>query len=205
MNNALKITSKTISIIFHPIFMPLVGLLILFNSDVYEVSVAYEYKRYVYILVALFSVLLPASVLPLMQYWRVIKSVELNKQRERFLPLLFTSASLIVLHMLIKYNLSIRLLNYYSFVIAVVSICVLIANTFIKVSLHMSALGGLTGLIIMLSIIFKADLFLWMVAAVLVSGAVASSRLFNRAHTTAEILIGYMLGITTVFGLIFML
>ena len=75
----MKQISKVISIIFHPVFMPLVGMFILLNAGIFETNIPVEFKQHIYMFVGIFSIVLPLSFLPLLYYWRIIKSVEMNE------------------------------------------------------------------------------------------------------------------------------
>ncbi len=195
--------AKIISIILHPVFMPLAGMFVILNSGIFEANIPLEHKNYMYFFVGIFSVILPLSFFPLLYYWRIIKTSELTQKRERFLPLLFTTISLIILHVMLKRAVSVKLFNAYTFTLAIVSLSVLLINTFFKISLHLTALGGITGLIIVLSFLYNADLFYWLLAIVFISGIIGSARLYNGSHSVPEVILGYMLGLSSTFGLMF--
>lgn len=183
--------------------MPLIGMYIIMNSGIFETNVPDEFRKYIYIFVSIFSILLPISFLPLLYYWQIISSLKLTARKERFVPLLFTATSLVLLNILLTHNVPVKLFNAYTFSIASVAVLLVFANILIKISLHLSALGGIAGLIFVLSVVYNANLFLCFLLIVIASGLVATARLYNNAHTLREIVYGYILGFATTFGIIY--
>lgn len=201
----MKQITQIISLVFHPIFMPLAGIYILINAGIMETSFPAEYQRTLYLIVSLFSILLPLSFLPLLYFWKVIKSFEVNHRKERYVPLMFTSASLVFLNIMLGRVFHVTIINAYTFSIAAVSVLILFTNFILKISLHATALGGISGLILFLGLHYHANLFLLLVIFILISGIVGSSRLFLNAHVPKEIFIGYLLGLGSVYGIMFLL
>lgn len=197
--------AKIISILFHPVFMPLAGAFILLNAGIIEISLSPEHRRTIYLLIALFSILLPVSFLPLLYYWKIIKSFEVNGRKERFIPLICTATALVFLNIMLGRVLNIKLFNAYTFSIAAVSILILFVNISLKISLHTTGLGGITGLILLLAFNYQVNLTPVFIIAVTVSGLVATARLYNKAHTQLEIYLGYMLGFISTYGIMYML
>lgn len=199
----MKGISKLFSIVFHPMFMPVVGLFILFNAKIYELQLPFAHLRSIVIFVGLFTILLPLSFLPLMYYWKLIRSVEINQRKERYYPLLFTAASLVTLNILVHRYFNIEVLRAYSLSIAVTSVMVLVVNFFTKISLHLTALGGICGLIAALSVHYNLDLFYGFAGFILLSGVIGSMRQYLQAHSISEVLIGFFLGIATNFSILY--
>lgn len=200
----MKQISKIIAVVFHPVLMPLVGAFILLNSGIFESNVPLDVKKYIYLSVGLFSILLPLAFLPLLNYWKVVKSMELNDRRERFIPLIFTATSLVLLNIVLSKILPFKLMNAYTFAIATVSVLLLFANFALKISIHLTALGGITGLIIILTVVYDSNMFYWLLIVTLLSGIVASARLFTSSHTLGEVSVGYLMGLVATSGLMFM-
>lgn len=201
----MKLLTRFISILFHPIFMPFVGIFILINAGIMETSFPPEYQKTLYLIVALFSILLPVSFFPLLYYWRIIKSLEIYERRERFIPMIFTSASLVFLNIMLSRVFHVKLINAYTFSIAAVSILILLVNFLMKISLHTTALGGITGLILLLAFHYQANMFILLIIFILISGIVASARLYSKAHNQIEIFTGYFMGMVSTYSFMYLL
>jgi membrane-associated phospholipid phosphatase len=74
---------------------------------------------------------------------------------------------------------------------------VLAVSYFWKISTHLVGWGGLTGLILILSLRFHTDLMLLLIISLLLSGSVAFARLKLDAHTPMQVYTGFLLGLLT--------
>ena len=83
--------AKIISGIFHPLFMPLYGLLILFSAPTFLVYLPSEAKRILFFVVLINNVLIPLAMLPFFRYRNVITSYRIEDRNERIIPLLSAS------------------------------------------------------------------------------------------------------------------
>lgn len=197
--------AKIASYLFHPIIMPFIGVFIIYNSGIYQSDIPWEAKKFTYLLVILFSILLPLAMLSLLVYWRTIQDIHLNERRERFVPMFFSAISLIIMHIILNRLIPIRLINAFTLSMILIAFVYLLLNVLLKTSLHLIALGGITGLIAVISKVYIADLFFWLSILILVSGIVASSRIHLKAHTISEIISGYITGFSGVFCTVFFL
>lgn len=175
--------------------MPLIGMYIIFHSGIYETNIPWAYEKYTYLIVALFSILLPFSILPIFVYWKIISNLELSERRERIIPLAITSLCLILLHIFIARSIPLRIIVSFTFCSAVLSILLLLVNMLTKVSMHLMGAGAITGLIIALTFEYNINPFFWLVGIILITGIVASSRLILKAHTLPQVYIGYSVGL----------
>ena len=57
-----------------------------------------------------------------------------------------------------------------------------------------AGIGGITALIIIISVAFKSDMTLLLSLAIFISGIIASVRLALKAHTPAQLAVGYAVG-----------
>ncbi len=76
--------------------------------------------------------------------------------------------------------------------VALSCICAFIINFKWKISAHAAACGGMLAFILYIAITGLSDLFFlpWITGAVLITGAVGSSRLILKAHTIGQIIAG---------------
>jgi hypothetical protein len=81
----------------------------------------------------------------------------------------------------------------------------LIISLFWKISLHSAGIGGITGLIIILSVAYSIDMTFFLSAAILISGLIITIRLVLNTHTVLQLVAGYVLGALAVIGLMLQL
>lgn len=192
-----------ISVLFHPLLMPLLGFFVIFNCGIFEVNIPVEVLKYTYLIVILFSIFLPLSIIPFLIYWRLAQNVELNTRQERFAPTFFAALSLVVLYVIMNQKVPISLIQAFSLSVACSAIVLLFVNMFFKISMHLIGLGGITGLMAILTVEYKADLFLLLSIIILVTGLVSSARLYLQAHKPVEIVTGYLIGFLITYGVIY--
>lgn len=191
-----KKLAKIVSIIAHPLLIPILGLLIISNSGTYAADIEQRYRQFIYLSVFIFTLLLPAALIPLFYYFGMSGSLYFTGRRERLIPLYLTLIFYLTAYFFIK-QLPVSVIYQRYIFAACISMIVLTALCYFwKVSAHLVGWGGLTGLILMLSYRFNTDLMLILIIAILFSGIIAYSRLKLDAHTPAQIYTGFLLGLT---------
>lgn len=183
-----------VSVLLHPVWMPLYGLLIFFGTP-YSQIVTTPPQRYLLLAsVLFFTILIPLGFM-LVQIWRGKASgLMLPDRRERKKPYIVTFWSYVALEYLLA------LLEITPFVVLIVAgFAVVIAivygiNCFWKISAHLCGIGGLCGAFFGLSWIFYANNLPLMLTLVLLSGLLGWARLECRAHTLPQLAAGFLLG-----------
>lgn len=199
----MKYLARFFSYFLHPVLMPLIGVVIIFNSGIYQSDIPFEIKKYTYLIVALFSIIIPISLLSVLAYWNLVQNIELTERKERFFPMIFSFVSVFILHIIMRKTIPIKLLNAFTLAMTVVLLLYLITNFKLKTSLHLLGLGGITGLLAVLTILFRADVFFWLSLAILFAGIAGTSRLFLKAHSLGEVIFGYLIGFSGVYCTIY--
>ena len=69
-----------------------------------------------------------------------------------------------------------------------------VINVFYKVSLHMVGVSGALTAIMLLVFVSPSDLSYYFLAMILLTGAVASARLYLGEHTIKEVYVGFLVG-----------
>ncbi len=188
--------AKVISYVFHPLLMPIFGLLIIFNTESYiNYAVPTELKQAVLILVGISTFIIPLLISMLLLNRKIIKSLEMETQRERVIPYAFTIVFYIFTLYLLK-QAPIPPIIFNFIIGATLSIIVaFVVNIKWKISAHMIGVGGLTGALLCLSILLGIYITPYLIIALIIAGLVGSSRLILKAHTPSQIYIGFAVGI----------
>jgi len=196
--------AKIISIIFQPLMMPLLTLLILFNSDTFiAFSIADEMKTFIYFLFIAFTVVLPTMIFLWLIKRGVISSLDMPEASERKIPFLISIILYFALYYLLR-KLALPELVYLLLLGTILSIVVCFFITIIwKISIHMIAVGGVIGSLLALSIRLGADFILPIYVVTLLSGFIGYARLKLYLHTPAQVYSGFLLGTALMAGIIF--
>ena len=192
----MKLTAKIISTIFHPLIMPIIGLLIIFNSDSYiNYTVSIELKKAVLMLVGVSTFIIPLLIALFLLNRGLIDSLEMETQKERVIPYAFT----IIFYVFTLYMLKQAPIPpiIFNFVIGATLSVILafIINIKWKISAHMIGIGGLTGALICISTMLDIYITPYLFIALIIAGLIGSSRLILKAHTQSQVYVGYIVGI----------
>jgi hypothetical protein len=186
--------AKIISIIFHPLLMPVYGMAIIFSAPTLFGYLPFNIKKLLFLIILVNNVLLPLSLMPFFIQRKIISSWALSDRKERNIPLIITTL-LYVTTSYIIFRFPIPLfLKSFIFATAFLSILVTLINFWWKISLHSVAAGALIGLVFLLSIKMLTPLEWYLISAVLIAGLVLSSRLRLNHHSPMQVWIGLLTG-----------
>lgn len=194
-NSIEKYIAQFITIAFQPLLVPIYGLLLLATSGYMDYYLPYQ--RYViYGITLMFTTLIPVLIILFLYKKGIVSTPQISKRNERTLPYLFTLMSVAIL--LVILNLIQNFPLYYLYVIYgyFMSVAVMLfVNTWWKISAHMNGIGGLFGAVLSVTYYFQ-DNFVWVyVVFCIVTGVVAYARLSLDAHSPAQLLAGFLVGI----------
>lgn len=185
---------KSISFIFHPLIMPLLGVVFYFSKSPRFIPVEIIQAK----LISLFilTVILPILLYYLLKSLGKVNTIYLKSTNERVLPLAINCIIvIIVLKRIITPSQIIEL--YYFFVGILISTmtCLILAIFKFKASIHMISVSGLFMFFIVLSIHFSINIIGSLALISVILGAVATSRLHLKAHTFKELIMGVFVGV----------
>ncbi|HKK81232.1 MAG TPA: phosphatase PAP2 family protein [Prolixibacteraceae bacterium] len=195
IDTLLKKTAQFFSFVFNPFLMPTMGFLIVyFNMPGVELYTP-KMRNILTGIVFVSTFVLPMFFVILMAASKRI-NYNMMHHRERLLPYIFSAFSILLGAQLMG---KLPVPNVYKlFMLA--SCLILILLFFItmkwKISGHASGMGGFTALIIAVSLKYGIDLTVFIIAAIIASGLVSSSRLYLKKHNPAQVYAG--LGISSV-------
>jgi hypothetical protein len=186
--------AKIVSGVFHPLFMPLYGLIILLTAPTFLHYLPAYVKNIVFLILLVNNVLIPLALLPFFRYRNVISSYNIEEKSERVMPLLTTSilyctTSFIVFRYQIPF-----FLKSFIFATSILSILVLMINFWWKISIHSVGAGAITATVFVLSLKMHTPLLWYLIAVVLASGLILTSRLRLNSHNPSQVWVGFLLG-----------
>ena len=198
----MKLFARICSTIFHPVIMaPLGVFLSLYYS--FMSMLGLDYILRVTLTLVVFTMAIPCLGVLLLYKARRITSVGLVNREERTLPyILFFVCYLLAGLFLWWSNLRGMQLGFLVGGLCAILVDVLV-NRWWKISVHMTAIGGLAGLIFVMSVMqysMYTELIPWLqMGVVLAAGALGSSRIILRRHTIGQVFCGFFNGFIWVF------
>lgn len=198
-----KFLAKLFSIVFHPILLPTIGMIILFNSGSVLEFIPYQAKKVILLIVFFSTAVLPLTFVPFFIFQKVVKSVQMDDAKERLIPFAVTS----ILYAF-SYYLLIRLgapntIAKFILIGAITVFALFILSFFWKVSAHMAGLGGLFGALIAVSFNLNVNLEYFIIPVAIVSGLLGFSRLLLNKHKPYQIYSGWLLGMAVALMVLF--
>jgi len=188
--------SKFISILLHPMFMPLLALYLTLKSIPSIGFAISPYLNYIYGIIICSTILLPLMTIFFLIQKGKVSSLEMSNHKERSMPLFRT-----VIWMCLGFYMLNNILFYAPILKAEIIGAILIIlfaaiiSKFWKISLHLLGIGGLVGVFIALQIMFGGVLYLLLIL-IIISGVLGVARIDQKAHNLAQIYVGFLLGVS---------
>ncbi|OUS01351.1 hypothetical protein A9Q86_06075 [Flavobacteriales bacterium 33_180_T64] len=185
---------KSISYIFHPILMPLLGLVFYFSKT--PRFIPEPVMKAKVFSITILTIILPILLFYLLKTINKVDSFHLETVKERRLPLIINS--LIITLILIRVLPSNEIPELYFFFIGILIstiTCFALALIKFKASIHMIASAGFFMFAVALAIHFKININGTIALMSIIIGAIATSRLHLKAHTPLELVIGFFVGL----------
>lgn len=194
--NWLDATAKVLSAVFSPLMVPTYACAI--ALWITPLSLTPEKTRLLISLAVFFiSTIVPLASIILMIKGGVIKDSAISDRKERTAPFFITLVCyLATAWMLYAKHAPTWLWLFYAGAAIIIVIAILITLRW-KISAHTMTMGGLLALIFFivwhnLGVVYTMP---WLLGVLLLSGAVATSRLVLKRHTPAQVYAGFALGL----------
>ncbi|MFS4455926.1 hypothetical protein [Maribacter sp. 2304DJ31-5] len=190
----MRVFSKIISYLFHPLFIPIAGTMVYFIITPKYSSLEIQSGNVLPIFIL--TVIIPIIAYFILRNLGIVSSVFMPSLAERKYPMyIHISLLILILYKVIPNNYITELYFFFVGLIgaAFASLFLLFFNY--KASLHMVGAGGLFMYLVSLSIHFETNVIMPISLFTLIIGVVATSRLYLRAHTKPELLIGLFIGL----------
>ena len=174
--------SRAVSAVFHPCLIPIYAVVtVLFTGTVYS----YYTMRVLY-----------AAFIPMLAYYLFkrldgLNRVSIDRRRLRMLMLMVGAVCYMLCAVTLLKLPSLLLFRKLATAAVLCELFCILAVRWWNVSLHLAAIGAVTALFVMLNIVGVMSLFWPMVAAIVVAGLLASSRLCLGRHDGWEVLAGF--------------
>jgi membrane-associated phospholipid phosphatase len=193
-----KRIASILSIIAHPLLIPMIGLLVISNSGTYAADLDHRFTQFIYLSVFIFTLMLPASLVPLFFYTGLTKNIHFSERSGRLIPMFITLIFYLAAYFLIKRLPISAVYQRFLFAACLSILFLLIISYFWKISAHLVGWGGLVGLILSLSLRFDTDLMLFLILGILLTGSIGFARLRLNAHSPLQVFAGFLVGFLTV-------
>jgi hypothetical protein len=194
-----KKTQLIISTAFHPIFVNIGSLWLLFVLFPSLAAITYKAKSTIMGVIISLTIVLPSLAVAVLKLTNQISSIQLTHLKERKWPFAVTALGYIFsFYLLNKAGVSIIILKYL-LAGSLTVVCIAIISNFWKISVHMASIGALLSLLVLANYYTHVDLRIGIAIVILIAGLVASARHFAEAHNIPQLLAGFALGFGSIY------
>ena len=190
----MKFFLKIISYIFHPLFIPFTGTFLYFLITPKYSPLELHSGNILPIFIL--TVIVPIISYLILRNTGMINSIFISTTQERKYPLYIIIALLLmIVYKVTPYNHTVELHYYFIGLISgsFASLILLFLN--FKNSMHLMGMGSLFMFLTCLSIHFEINITFVLSLLIFATGLVATSRLYLKAHSLPEVLIGFFIGL----------
>jgi membrane-associated phospholipid phosphatase len=201
-----RTTARALSWIFHPAFLPSIFLLLVFNFGPLSSLVFVSKAKWIILSITfVFTCLLPGLTALFLKLSTTIHSMEMRTKEERRIPFLTSAIYYMTAYYLFK---ELHLPKIFILVMqgATLSIIlVMFINIKWKISIHLTGIGCLAGILVGLSPHLSSDLIMPLIFVLICGGFLGAARLSLSAHSPAQVYAGFFCGFLSTFGTLYFL
>jgi hypothetical protein len=190
-----------VSVVFQPLIIPTLVFGLVFFVVPEATSLPMVFKTKIFYLIALSTFAIPMITILGLRLSGTLKSLHMETIQDRIIPFSITSVYyLLTLYFLYdKTELDPLLWQILGIITATVLILTVV-TFFWKMSAHMTGMGGLLAVVLVLGFKFPTFSILYpLLITILFNGIVGSSRLYLSAHRPIEVYIGLTFGFSVCF------
>lgn len=199
----MKPVAQIVSYLLHPLLMPLYAIYFIFNVDSIFSLVPYPARLYSYVVTAVALVVLPLLSMPLFKRFRLISDYGLESKQERVYPILVAVVFAFVGFWVIGRIPYTNIVQQLYLVLIILLSAFSIVTLRWKMSMHMTAMGAVCGFIFILGMKYWGDVRLVFMMMLVLSGVLASCRLYLKKHNPLQVYIGFLFGLGFVIGILY--
>lgn len=199
----MKHLALMISILLHPLLLPLYGLFFIFNTGSVFSMIPAGSRFYCYVITLVALVLMPLLSLPLLKKLKLIDNYRLDSNQERLYPALIAIFFAFLGFYIIGRVPYTNIIQQLYLILIIVLAGFSIVTIRWKMSMHMTAIGTICGFLVILGMKYLGNVREVLMMMLFLSGLLASSRLYLEKHNPAQIYAGFLFGFLFVVGILF--
>lgn len=203
-NIVIRAVAKIISYIFHPLFVPVYIAWFLITVQPYFFS-GFSPAQKILVLIRFFVIysFFPLVTVLLTKALGFLDSIYLKTQKERVIPYIACGIYYFFMAYVLRHQPEFsKEVVQLAIAIFIASSAGLMANIYMKVSMHAMGMGILVAFVAMLALNQANNYTLYFSVALLIAGVVCTARLIVSDHTSAEIYTGLLIGVFSLVGAI---
>lgn len=199
----MKFIAQSVSYLFHPLLVPLYGLFFIFNSASVFSLIPFSTQVYCYFVTFVAMLLMPLLGMIVFKKMGFISSYDLSVKQERVYPALVAIFSAFVGFYLIGKLPYTNIVQQLYLVLIIVLSGFSIITLRWKMSMHMTAAGAVCGFITIIGFRYWGEVRESLMVILILSGILATCRLYLKKHNPAQIYAGFLFGLSFVVAILY--
>lgn len=196
----MRVTAHILSYLFHPIFLPTFGLLVIFGLNRY-ISATTPVDKQFFLVSWIFvnTAVIPFLFTAVLRWKKLVSSIQLDTREDRIIPFTFALFFYLTNYWLLR-DIPMPQIIYSIFLGSSVAVGIaLLVNFYTKISIHMIGMGGITAAIYAMAQVYDLNLVGYVLLAIISSGLVGSARYTLESHNIPQIVLGWSTGFLSVY------
>jgi hypothetical protein len=190
----LEKSARVISVIFHPLLIPVYGTIIIFAAPTLYTYIPFTVKKLVTLIVLVNNVLLPLSLIPFFIHSNMISSWSVTEIKDRKAPLILsTLLYAVTAYIIFRFPVP-QFLKTFIIASFFISLIVTLINLRWKISLHSVGAGVLVAVVLILSLKMSTPLLEYIIPSIIAGSLVLSARLMLGLHEPKQVWFGFLTG-----------
>ena len=188
-----------LSVVFQPLLMPSLVFGVLFFAIPQASSIPDSFKVRLFYLIVTSTLLIPMVLMLGLRWSGMFKSLHFEEKSERRTPFILVTLFYLLTTYFLKEKTELDPILWQGMGVMTTAVILLTGVTYFwKMSAHLTGVGGVLAVTGILGFYFPSlNVAYFLVAALVLGGLVASSRLYLDAHRPAEVYVGLLVGFVT--------
>jgi hypothetical protein len=193
---ALVILARIVSFVFHPLFIPVYIIWFLLYYTSIFAGIDGADKGLLLIRFLIMYTVFPLMTVLIARALGFVKTIYMRDAKDRIIPYIACGVYYFWMWWVLKNQTEFpREIVMLSLGIFLASSAGLIANSFVKVSMHGMSVGVMIAFILLIAFTTDENMGFYISIAMLIAGTVCTARLINSEHSSFEIYLGLLIGI----------
>lgn len=186
--------AKIFSWVMHPFVVPIYVMVIMLFTNTVHSYYPLHIKFYLLWDVALYTLVLPGLTMALLRRLQRVRRKRMSRRQIIIIALLVGAVCYMLCAMTMMRASSLMLFRKMAVAGALCEIFCLVIIPFSRASLHLVAMGAAVAMFTILNILGEMSLFWALLVAILLSGVLASARLYMGRNRSRQLLVGFVSG-----------
>lgn len=197
---ALRVAARLVSVVFHPLFIPVyLSAFLIYINPIFP---AFEARDKILLLIRFLVMytVFPLATLLLAKALGFVQTIFLKTQRDRIIPYVACGLYYFWMWYVLRNQPQLgKEVVLLALAIFLASSGGLLANSYLKVSMHAISMGVMATYMMLLAFLLPVAFGFYISIAFLIAGAVCTARLINSDHNPFEVYLGLAIGVLAQF------